>query len=114
MELPYPFELHKLIVFQRIVNKQKDSSESIISQNILKWKDNDLQLTELIEGLIEVEVFRQVYPKKEIYEKFKVFFDTDINYTERKKTIRKRTNNLTPFIDELRDSVENWIKNKDE
>ena len=109
MELPYPFELHKLIVFQRIVNKQKDSSESIISQNILKWKGNDLQLTELIEGLIEVEVLPPSLSKKEIYEKFKVFFDT-----ERKKTIRKRTNNLTPFIDELRDSVENWIKNKDE
>ena len=42
MELPYPFELHKLIVFQRIINKQKNSSESIISQNILKWKGNDL------------------------------------------------------------------------
>lgn len=113
-ELPYPFELHKLIVFQRIVNKQKNSSENIISQNILKWKGNDLQLTELIEGLIEVGVLPPSLSKKEIYERFKVFFDTDIDYTERKKTIRKRTNNLTPFIDELRDSVENWIKNKDE
>ena len=114
MELPYPFELHKLIVFQRIVNKQKKSSENIISQNILKWKGNDLQLTELIEGLIEVGVLPPSLSKKEIYERFKVFFDTDIDYTERKKTIRKRANNLTTFIDEIRDSVENWIKNKDE
>jgi len=114
MELPYPFELHKLIVFRRIVNEQKNPSESIISQNILKWKGNDLQLTELIEGLIEVGVLPPSLSKKEIYERFKVFFDTDIDYTERKKTIRKRTNNLTLFIDELRDSVENWIKNKDE
>ena len=29
-ELPYPFELYKLIVFQRIVNEQKNPSESII------------------------------------------------------------------------------------
>ena len=113
-ELPYPFELHKLIVFQRIVNKHKKSSVNIISQNILKWKGNDLQLTELIEGLIEVGVLPPSLSKKEIYERFKVFFDTDIDYTERKKTIRKRANHLTPFIDELRDSVENWIKNKDE
>ena len=82
-ELPYPFELHKLIVFQRIVNKQKNSSENIISQNILKWKGNDLQLTELIEGLIEVGVLPPSLSKKEIYERFKVFFDTDIDYTEK-------------------------------
>jgi len=83
-------------------------------KNILKWEGKDLQLTELIEGLIEVGVLPPSLSKKEIYERFKVFFDTDIDYTERKKTIKKRTNNLTPFIDELRDSVENWIKNKDE
>ena len=73
-----------------------------------------MQLTELIEGLIEVGVLPPSLSKKEIYERFKVFFDIDIDYTERKKTIKKRTNSLTPFIDELRDSVENWIKNKDE
>lgn len=84
-------------------------------QNIkpLQWQGSAIQLTELTEALINCNMLNPELNKEQIYERVKQLFNFDFDHKEHKKTIRKRTKNLTPFIEILDTSLKNWITQKD-
>lgn len=79
----------------------------------LQWKGTAIQLTELTEALINCNMLNPELNKEQIYERIKQLFNFDFDHKEHKKTMRKRTKDLTPFIEILDTSVRNWITQKD-
>ncbi|MFJ1321996.1 RteC domain-containing protein [Capnocytophaga canis] len=90
-------------------------SEEPQPQNIksLQWKGEAIELTELVQALIESKLLNPELTQKEIYSRFKAFFEIDFDHEDKKKKIKKRTNTLTPFLEKLMISIENFIDGKD-
>lgn len=117
-ELLFPYQFSKIHFFIDIaVEKRKNQNyvKDKHPQNIkpLQWKGTAIQLTELTEALINCNMLNPELNKEQIYERIKQLFNFDFDHKEHKKTIRKRTKDLTPFIEILDTSVKNWITQKD-
>ena len=92
------------------------NKEFIIKEEFetIQWKGTPTELTALIKALIESEMFSNSLSEKQIKERFEHFFKNEIkHYDQAKSKIRKRTKDLTPFIDKLKTNLERWIKEKD-
>ncbi|GIJ95810.1 hypothetical protein CAPN001_03790 [Capnocytophaga stomatis] len=79
----------------------------------LQWKGEAIELAELVQALIESKLLNPELTQKEIYSRFKAFFEIDFDHEDKKKKIKNRTNTLTPFLEKLMISVENFITGKD-
>ncbi|ATA74910.1 RteC domain-containing protein [Capnocytophaga sp. H2931] len=90
-------------------------SEEPQNQNIkpLQWKGEVIELAELVQALIESKLLNPELTQKEIYSRFKAFFEIDFDHEDKKKKIKNRTTTLTPFLEKLMISVENFITGKD-
>ncbi|MFK8284629.1 RteC domain-containing protein [Capnocytophaga canis] len=90
-------------------------SEEPQNQNIkpLQWKGEVIELAELVQALIESKLLNPELTQKEIYSRFKAFFEIDFDHEDKKKKMKNRTTTLTPFLEKLMISVENFITGKD-
>jgi hypothetical protein len=85
-----------------------------IQTNSLNWQGTPIQFTELTKALFETKLISPEITQKEFFKRMKQFFNVkDFDDKERLKGIRARSKDLTPFINILETSLNNWIKNKD-
>jgi hypothetical protein len=83
-------------------------------ENSLNWQGSELHFTELIKALFETKLISPEITQKEFFKRMKQFFNVkDFDDKEKLKGIRARTKDLTPFINTIETSLNNWIKNKD-
>ena len=112
--------------FNKIVDfleKEKDKKERLTThpkqivtelENALNWQGSELHFTELIKALFETKLISPEITQKEFFKRMKQFFNVkDFDEKEKLKGIRARTKDLTPFINTIETSLNNWIKNKD-
>jgi hypothetical protein len=86
----------------------------IQKDNTLHWQGTDLQFSELTKALFETNLISPGLTQKEFFKRMKLFFNVkDFDDKEKLKGIRARTKDLTPFINTIETSLNNWIKNKD-
>lgn len=109
------FELSLNRIFDELERKKTFLEASYISSenNIdgLNWQGSELQLTELIKALIENNSLNPNLTDKEIFRRFRLFFNVgDFNHTQKLQDIKKRTKDLTPFVNALEISLSNWVK----
>ncbi|AWL79341.1 RteC domain-containing protein [Capnocytophaga canimorsus] len=118
IQTPPSFPKHNYNVFPPFWETQLTSIVSKTEshpQNIkpLQWKGEAIELAELVQALIESKLLNPELTQKEIYSRFKAFFEIDFDHEDKKKKIKNRTNTLTPFLEKLMISVENFITGKD-
>jgi hypothetical protein len=83
-------------------------------ENSLNWQGSELHFTELTKALFETKLISPEITQKEFFKRMKQFFNVkDFDEKEKLKGIRARTKDLTPFINTIETSLNNWIKNKD-
>lgn len=93
-----------------IVSKTESQPQNI---KPLQWKGTEIELAELVQALIESKLLNPELTQKEIYSRFKAFFEIDFDHEDKKKKIKNRTTTLTPFLEKLMICVENFITGKD-
>lgn len=110
------------LMFPKIISflETKKSELETNSQSIMKagdtlnWQGTTLQFTELTKALFETKLISPTLTQKEFFKKMELFFNIDeFDEKEKLKGIRARSKDLTPFINTLETSLNNWIKNKD-
>lgn len=79
----------------------------------LQWNGTPTQLTELVQALIECKLLPPELTQREIYSRFKVFFNMDFDHENIKKKIRQRTKDLTPLLEKLMISMEQYVRKDD-
>lgn len=93
---------------------QTITQEQTKELNGLNWQGSELQFTELTKALFETKLISPEITQKEFFKRMKQFFNVkDFDDKEKLKGIRARTKDLTPFINTIETSLNNWIKNKD-
>ncbi len=110
------FELSVNRIFDELERKKTFLEANYISSenNIdgLNWQGSELQLMELIKALIENNSLNPNLTDKEIFKRFFKFLNIkEFNHTQKLQDIKKRTKDLTPFINTLEISLSNWVKN---
>lgn len=113
--------INQLKELQCIVNFNNPQPAPVVSdiepqpENIkpLQWKGTPTELTELIQSLIECKLLPPELTQREIYSRFKVFFNMDFDHENIKKKIRQRTKDLTPLLEKLMLSMEQYVHKDD-
>lgn len=83
-------------------------------ENSLNWQGSELQFSELTKALFETKLVSHGITQKEFFKKMKLLFNVkEFDEKEKLKGIRARSKDLTPFLNILETSLNNWIKNKD-
>ncbi len=83
-------------------------------ENSLNWQGQPIQFTELTKALFETKLISPEITQKEFFKRMKQFFNVkEFDDKEKLKGIRARSKDLTPFINVLETSLNNWIKSKD-
>ena len=97
-----------------LTNTQQTETIETTEANSLNWQGSELQFTELTKALFETKLISPEITQKEFFKRMKQFFNVkDFDDKEKLKGIRARTKDLTPFINTIETSLNNWIKNKD-
>lgn len=95
-----------------VFNLERMDNQGLIEK--VDWNGTQTELTALIKSLIESNKLDNSLTEKIIVERFEEFFSYKLKgYDQTKTKIRGRTKEFTPFIDNLKINLENWIKNKD-
>lgn len=80
----------------------------------LNWQGSEIQFSELSKALFETKLISPQLTQKEMFKRMKLLFNVkEFDDKEKLKGIRGRTKDLTPFINILETSLNNWIKHKD-
>lgn len=84
----------------------------------VKWnRGNNAEVAELVKALIETSSLDPALTQAEIFRRFSLFFDFDINETTGIRDFSKRRNNggdLTRYLDFLKEGLEKWFSIKEE
>jgi len=103
---------------ERRFNYEKKQKPIPPTSNIVKWNGNNVELAELIKALIESNKLETTgLTQSEIFKRFSLFFNYEINETTGIKDFSKRKNTggkLTKFLDILKDNLDNWYTTKEE
>lgn len=112
----YKIHFNKIISFLETKKSELETnSQSIMKAgDTLNWQGTHLQFTELTKALFETKLISPTLTQKEFFKRMELFFNVDeFDEKEKLKGIRARSRDLTPFINTLEISLNNWIKNKD-
>ncbi|MFD2834184.1 RteC domain-containing protein [Gramella sp. AN32] len=77
-------------------------------ENNIEWLGTSMELAELVKGLIEAKKISGI-SEKQIFHFFQQVLDLPFDKREKLQSLRKRSSDLTPLIDEMEFHLKQWI-----
>lgn len=106
--LAVEFELAKRIKNRKL---KKGSIKIELPERKLNWQLDGLEVAELTKALIKSNKVIGHKSEKEVFDEVMKFFNVEFDKREKLQTIKQRTKDKTPFLDQLTHSLNNWIGN---
>lgn len=107
---------------QQIENEGNDRIKGNIEDQIdniksLQWKGTNIEIVEVIKGMIESKKISPELSEKEIFERFSQFLDIEIDQRKGLQNIKVRYSTggkLNKFMEEMFSSLSNWYERLEE
>ena len=99
------------IILDDIIETKAESVDHDIQNSSIKFLGTDLQFVELVKAMIEMKIITGK-SEKVIFSELGNFLKLpEVNKKQKLETIKARTSNTTPLLDDLSAALNNWSQN---